>query len=93
VYYSLIRTSLSGYALLNASLTAVNDFDVRELPCSPLHSFCATGVSSGLATRVTLNRVSYGRLGESVIRGVNPPMILFFTVGRSYMIVVGLRFE
>jgi hypothetical protein len=37
-------------------------------PCSHLHSFCATGVSSGLATRVTLTRMSRGRLGESITR-------------------------
>jgi hypothetical protein len=51
--------------------------NVRELtrvrlvktPCSHLHSFCAAGVSSGLATRVTLTRVSLGRLVESITRG------------------------
>jgi hypothetical protein len=32
--------------------------------CSHLHSFCATGVSSGLATSLTLSRVSRGRLGD-----------------------------
>jgi hypothetical protein len=38
-------------------------------PCSHLRHFCATGVSSGLATRVTLTRVSRGRLGVSITRG------------------------
>jgi hypothetical protein len=38
-------------------------------PCSYLHSFCATGVSSGLATRATLIQVSRGRFGESITRG------------------------
>jgi hypothetical protein len=36
--------------------------------CSHLHSFCATGVSSGLATRVTLTRVSRCSL-ESITGG------------------------
>jgi hypothetical protein len=35
-------------------------------PCSHLHSFSGSGVSSGLATRVTLTPVSWGRVGESV---------------------------
>jgi hypothetical protein len=38
-------------------------------PCSHLHGFGSTGVSSGLATRVTLTRVSRGRLGESISWG------------------------
>jgi hypothetical protein len=36
---------------------------------SHLHTFWSNGVSSGLATRMTLTRVSRGRLGESVTRG------------------------
>jgi hypothetical protein len=35
-----------------------------KTPCLHLHSFCATGVSSSLATGVTLTRVSRRRLGE-----------------------------
>jgi hypothetical protein len=38
-------------------------------PCSHLHSFCATGVRSGLAIKGTLTRVSRRRLGESISRG------------------------
>jgi hypothetical protein len=63
-----IRTSFYGYTLLNASWTAWNDSDttVRErkyvllvnTPCLHLHNFCATGVSSGQATRMPLTRVS-----------------------------------
>jgi hypothetical protein len=34
-----------------------------------LHSSCATGVSSGLATMVTLTPVSRGRLEESILGG------------------------
>jgi hypothetical protein len=37
--------------------------------CSHLHSFCASSVSSGLATRVTLTAVSWGKLGDSITRG------------------------
>jgi hypothetical protein len=44
----------------------MNTRSAREHTCSHLHSFCATGVSSGLATRVTSNRVWRGRLGESI---------------------------
>jgi hypothetical protein len=72
----LFGTSLSGYALLNASQTAANDFDVNvqeltwvllvNMPCLHLHIFCATGMSSGLATRVTLTQMSQGRLGEAI---------------------------
>jgi hypothetical protein len=69
----LFGTSLSGYALLNASRTAANDFDTkycsRTNTRSHLHNFRATGVSSGLATRVTLTRVSRDWLGESITRG------------------------
>jgi hypothetical protein len=36
--------------------------------CSHLHSFCATVLSIGLATKATLIRVPKGRLGESVRR-------------------------
>jgi hypothetical protein len=42
---------------------------LANTPRSHLHSFCATGVSSGLATRVTLTRVSRGRLGEFITWG------------------------
>jgi hypothetical protein len=67
----LFGTSLSGYALLNASRTAANDFDASDVrkwthilllntPCSHLHSFRATEVSSGLATWMTLTQVSRG---------------------------------
>jgi hypothetical protein len=35
--------------------------------CSNLHSFCASGMTCGLATSVTLNRVSRGRLRELII--------------------------
>jgi hypothetical protein len=37
-------------------------------PCSHLHSFCATDVSSGLANRVTLTRASRNMLEGSVTR-------------------------
>jgi hypothetical protein len=59
---------------------AANGFDAKNIrgwphvlivniPCSLLHSFCASGMSSGLATRVKLSTVSRGRLGESATWG------------------------
>jgi hypothetical protein len=56
--------------------------------CSHLHSSCATGMISGLATRVTLTKGSRGMLGESIIRVVDLLQILFF-----HLIVLGLRFK
>jgi hypothetical protein len=55
--------------------------------CSNLHSFCATGVSGGLATRVTLTRVSWRRLGESVTRGWTWFWFHFCAVIRDYCLV------
>jgi len=43
-------------------------------PCSHLHNVCATGVSSGLATKVTLTRVSH-RMGGSLLKGVDSLLI------------------
>jgi hypothetical protein len=81
VYFCfLFGTSLSGYALPKASWAPANDVEAKE--CSriklihfilvntsylQLHSFWATGVSSGLATKMT--RASRGRFGEFIIRG------------------------
>jgi hypothetical protein len=54
---------------------------VRELTLSAHpHSFCITGVSSGLATRMTLTSMSRGRLGKFIARGVDLLLISFFTV-------------
>jgi hypothetical protein len=50
-------------------------------PCSHLHSFCATVVSSSLATRVTLTRVSRG-CWESLTRGWTCFLFYFCTVVR-----------
>jgi hypothetical protein len=48
-------------------------------PRSHLHSFCAAGASSGLVTRVTLTRVSRGRLvGRVYYTGVDQLLISFF---------------
>jgi hypothetical protein len=52
-------------------------------PCSHLHSFCATGVSSGLATRMTFTRVLRGRLGESITRGWTCFWFHFCTIVRD----------
>jgi hypothetical protein len=96
----LFGTSLSGYTLLNASRIAANYFDgklpnvqewtyvlLANTPRSHLHSFCATGVSSGLATWTTLTRVSREKLWEvcgSVFDLIFVP---------QYVIVVGLHFK
>jgi hypothetical protein len=74
------KNSCSKATVPNDSRTAVKismRSNVREwthillvnTPCSQLHSLCASHVSSGLATRVTLTRVSRGRLGESIAGG------------------------
>jgi hypothetical protein len=71
----LFRTSLSGYTLLNASWTTANDFNAKYIrkvthvlivntPYWQLNSHCATSASSGLATRVSLTRVSGERVGR-----------------------------
>jgi hypothetical protein len=59
-------------------------------PCWHLHSFCATGVNSGLATRVTLIRVPLGRMWESISRGW---VCFWFKFVPHFAIVVGLRFK
>jgi hypothetical protein len=71
------RASGSTYKACNrpfASRTAANDFDTKwcyrtntrvNTPCSHLHSFCATVVNSGLATKLTLTRVLRGKMGGS----------------------------
>jgi hypothetical protein len=59
-------------------------------PCLHLKRFCAAGLSSGLATRVILTRVSRGRLGESITRGGPASDFIFVP---WYVIVVGLRFK
>jgi hypothetical protein len=89
-----VGTSLLGYAQLNGSGKEANASmrnNVREwthlllvnTPCWHLHSFCATGVSSGLATRATLTRVSHGRLGEPITRGWTCFWFNFCTVVRN----------
>jgi hypothetical protein len=59
-------------------------------PCSELHSFRANSVSSGLATRVTLTRVSRARFGESITRG--GPASDFIFVPQN-VTVIGLRLK
>jgi hypothetical protein len=79
------------------SPTPTNDFDVMQMfqnehafclwihEASPhLHSFCATGVSSGLATRVILIRVS--RAGwESLLRGGGPTSNFIFVTQFTWL--------
>jgi hypothetical protein len=68
---------LSGFALLKCftnNKTISERINIRgwthvllvNTSCSHLHSFCATGVSSGLATRATLTRVSRSRMGQTI---------------------------
>jgi hypothetical protein len=57
-------------------------------PCSQLHSFCATGVHSSLATNVTLTRESRGRLAESITRRWTCFWFHFCTVVRDCCWVV-----
>jgi hypothetical protein len=45
--------------------------------CLHLFSICATGVSSGLATRVTLHQVSWGKWEQSIYAGVDRLVIPF----------------
>jgi hypothetical protein len=60
-------------------------------PCSYLHSFCALGMSSGLASKVTLSWVSRCRWGESAARGC---ICSWFTFLYSNNVtVVKLRFK
>jgi hypothetical protein len=84
----LFGTSLSGYALLmlhQKQQTILMRGSGREwtyvllvnTPCSHLHSFCATGVSSGLATRVTLTRLLRGSW-ESLLHGDGPASDFIF---------------
>jgi hypothetical protein len=59
--------------------------------CSWIHHVCtctgfASGLNSGLATRVTLTWVSRGRLGESITRGGLASDFIFIPY---YVIVVG----
>jgi hypothetical protein len=85
LYYSALRCQDTHcYILHEQQQTISMRSNVREwthvqlvtTPCSHLHSFCATGVSSGLATRVTLTRVSWGRLEESITKGLNLLLML-----------------
>jgi hypothetical protein len=55
-----------------------------------MRSFCATGVSSGLATKVTLIRVSRGG-SESLLHGDGPASD--FICVPYYVTFVGLRFK
>lgn len=52
-----------------SKLSRMNTCSASEYTFTP-HSFCATFVSSGLATSVALTRVSRWNLGEFITRGV-----------------------
>jgi hypothetical protein len=57
-------------------------------PCSHLHSFCATGVSSGLVTRVTLIWVSRVGLG-SLLHRMELQLILFLCPSSATWFLLG----
>jgi hypothetical protein len=46
-------------------------------PRSHMHSFCATGVRIGLATRMTLTQVSRGKLGSRITGGESVSDFMF----------------
>jgi hypothetical protein len=93
----LFRTSLKGEALLNAQeqqqmITMSSDVLERThvllgiTPCFHMHSFCATCVSSGLATRVTLTRVLQER-SESLLHSGRP--VAHFILCRIMCLMMG----
>jgi hypothetical protein len=63
------------------------DILLVNTPCSHLHSFCTTGLSSGLATRVTFTQVSWERLEQSIIQSGPASDFVFIPY---YVIVVRL---
>lgn len=72
----LFGTSFSGYTLLYASWTAaiilmprIVHILLMKVLCLHLHSFCATGLSSSLATWVPCTWVLWRRIGESITLG------------------------
>jgi hypothetical protein len=92
VYCCLIKHSLSRFALITVLRTSADEFDTKwthillvDKPCSNVRSFCASGVSSGLATRV-----SRGRFLETVTR-IGPCSDFIFVM--LYVIVGGLHFK
>jgi hypothetical protein len=102
--YISFCTSLSGYALLNASRTAAKDFVAKwcsrmrmstlsapQYTTSHLHSFCATDFSGGAATRVTLTEVPPGKVGTVYYTGVDVRASDFIFVPQ-YVIIVGSHF-
>jgi hypothetical protein len=51
---------------------------LANTPCSYLHRFCATGVISGLATRVTWLETHEGGLGEFITGGGGDLLLIWF---------------
>jgi hypothetical protein len=90
-YLVLLYQDTHCYMLHEQQQTISMRSNVQELthvllmntPCSHLYSFCASGLSSDLATRVTLTRVSRGRLGESITRGWTCFWFHFCTIVRD----------
>jgi hypothetical protein len=95
----LLSSSLSGYAFLSdykqqqtiSMRSHIREWTyvlLRNTPFSHLHVYSATGVSSGLAARMTLPRVSRRSLGGSVIRRWISFWFYFCTVVRHFYWVV-----
>jgi hypothetical protein len=73
IWYVTVRISITKFLTKNSRrfrcevmFENEHTFFFRENATVNLHSFCATDVSSGLATRVTLNWESWKRFGESL---------------------------
>jgi hypothetical protein len=63
---------------------------LMNTPCSHVYSVCATGVNSGLATKVTLTSVVGRGRWESLLHGAEPAPFIFVP---QYVTVVGFRFK
>jgi hypothetical protein len=67
IWYFLVRIRFAKW-FTNSKEREMIHVILLKTPCSYLQSFSITGVSSGLAIRVTLTCVSQGNLGKSIIR-------------------------
>jgi hypothetical protein len=69
--------------LVRSNLPELTHFPLMNAPCSNLHSFCAAGVSSGLATRVIPTRVTRGKFEVSINKWRGILWFQFCTVVRD----------
>jgi hypothetical protein len=68
---------------IRSTVRETTHFLLVNIPCSHLHNFCATGVSGGLATRVTLTRVSRVKFWNYFTSGQNCFLFYFRTEVRG----------